>query len=77
MKLITYYQPDKPLKALGEYLLTGHDSISGCEKVPFHREMVTTMVMEGMKYLAKHRPENGKEWFGEWLVKRSAELDEE
>lgn len=77
MKLITYYQPAKPLKALGEYLLTGTDNISGCEKAPFHRKVIVETFMEGMKYLAVYKPEDGKKWFGEWLVKRSAELEEE
>lgn len=77
MKLIFFYQPAKPLKALGEYLLTGEDNISGCEKAPFPRKVVQELFMEGMKYLAFYQPEDGKKWFGEWFLKRSAELEEE
>ena len=77
MKLVTVYQPKKPLKALGEYFLTGVDTISGCEKAPYSRNVVNETVMEGVKLLAQHEPEDGKKWFGEWLVKRSAELEED
>jgi len=77
MKLVTFYQPEKPLKALGEYFLTGVDTISGCEKAPYSRNVVNETVMEGVKLLSRHEPEDGKKWFGEWLVKRSAELEED
>ena len=73
------YEPNKPLKALGEYFLTGHDNISGCERVPFNRKVVADFVTEGTKKLAsyKTKPEDGRKWFGEWLLARSAEFEEE
>jgi len=77
LKLVTFYQPKKPLKALGEYFLTGVDTISGCEKALYSRNVVNETIMEGAKLLSRHEPKDGKKWFGEWLVKRSAELEED
>lgn len=40
-----------PLKAFGEFFPTGHDNISGCERVPFNRKVVAELVVEGTKKL--------------------------
>ncbi|KAH0286183.1 hypothetical protein M436DRAFT_66081 [Aureobasidium namibiae CBS 147.97] len=77
LRLLKDHEPNKPLKALGEYFLTGHDNISGCERVPFHRESVAVIVMEASKYVAMFMPENPKKWYGNYLLARSAELEED
>lgn len=77
-RLLRDHEPEKPLKALGKYLL-GEDTITGCERVPFDRKGVYHVFNDGMKILAvsKPKPEDPLEWFGKWLCARSAELEED
>lgn len=51
-----------PLKALGEYFLTGEYNLSSFS-------VVHDTIMEGTKKLAcyKTKPEDGRKWFGEWM----------
>ena len=77
MRLLKENEPDQPLKALGEFFL-GNDTITGCQRVGFSRKVVADLVMEATKLLAVSatKPENPKQWFGNWLLARSAEFEE-
>lgn len=77
MRLLKENEPAQPLKALGEFFL-GRDTITGCQRVGFSRKVVAELVIEATKLLAVSptKPANPKEWFGNCLLARSAELEE-
>jgi hypothetical protein len=79
IRLLKAHEPEKPLKGLGDLFL-GVDSISGCVRVGTSRNVVAVILEEANRALSYRwargaLPEDPKQWFGRYLLARSAELE--
>jgi hypothetical protein len=74
-KLLQTHEPEKPLKALGEWFL-GIPIVATATRTPYRRGYpAAAYILEATNLLGvmKTRPSNPREWMGRWLLARSAE----
>jgi hypothetical protein len=76
-KLLATHEPEKPIKALGEYLL-GVPIVAGDVRTPYRRGYPAAgMVLEANMLLStmEVKPQDPRDWMGRWLLARSAEYE--
>jgi hypothetical protein len=76
-KLLQSHEPEKPLKALGDWFL-GVPIVATTVRTPYRRGFpVGTFILEASNLLGvmKTKPSNPREWMGRWLLARSAEYE--
>jgi hypothetical protein len=77
LKLLATHEPEKPIKALGEWFL-GVPIVATTVRTPYRRGCpVATFILEAQNLLGVMgpKPENLRECMGRWLLARSAEYE--
>jgi hypothetical protein len=79
MRLLKLHEPEKPLKALAEFVL-GNDNITGSTRSSgFSYSVVNSFVEEANKALhyrwASGKHDDPKKWYAAYLLARSTETE--